>query len=388
METSTFDVKLSRAGQEMTAVVIAVALAFATRLAIDPFIGDKHQFVPAYGMVAVVTWMVGWRAGAITALISLLSGELFRSVSPLDSEPTHVTIAFMGYLAMSTLVISLAEWLRRDKQEAAVETKELREADQRMLDFMALLAHELRGPLATMAVATKLPVAGAPDPLAAGRALAIVERQTEHMTKLVGDLLDVSRVRTGKLSIDPEIIDLFALVQEAVGDVHRSVEAKQQIVSLLQPDPIGFIYADPLRVRQIVVNLVQNACKFSPEGAEIEIGLLSQNSSISIAVKDSGMGIQPSDLQRIFEPFGKVRASNSAAGGLGLGLALTRQLARMHGGEVRAFSAGPGRGSEFIVTLPRQFRSRRATRSPRRTVAKRSRAQPATWSLDADTRLF
>lgn len=383
MKASTLDLKLARAGEEMTAVTIAVALAFAIRLAIDPFIGDKHQYVPAYGVVAVVTWMVGWRAGAITALISLLSGELFRSVTPLDSTTTHVAIALMGYVAVSTLIISLAEWLRRDKQEAAVETKELREADQRMADFMALLAQELRSPLATIAMASKLPRAGAPDPAAAACALAIVERQTEHMSKLVGDLLDVSRVRTGKLSIDPEIFDLFALVQESVDDVHRALQAKQQIVSLLQPDPIGFIYADPLRVRQIVLNLVQNACKFSPEGAEIEISLLSQNSSISIAVKDSGIGIQPSDLQRIFEPFAQLRRCNSTACGLGLGLPLTRELARMHGGEVRAFSAGPGRGSEFIVTLPRQLPSNRAMRSPRSSGTGREPGVP--WGPGAST---
>lgn len=365
MKASTLDLKLWRAGEEMTAIIIAVALAFAVRLAIDPFIGDRHQYVPAYGVVAVVTWMVGWRAGAITALISLLSGELFPSVNAVDSQPAHVAIAFMGYVAVSTLIISLAEWLRRDKQEATAETKELREADQRMADFMALLAHELRSPLATIAMASKLPRAGALDPPAAARALAIVERQTEHMTKLVGDLLDVSRFRTGKLSIHPEMFDLFAVVQEAVGDVHRAVEGKQQIVSLLQPDPIGFIYADPMRVRQIVVNLVQNACKFSPEGAEIEISLLRKNSSISIAVKDSGVGIQPTDLQRIFEPFTQVGTSNASARGLGLGLPLTRELARVHGGEVRAFSAGSGRGSEFIVTLPRQMPPRRAMRTPR-----------------------
>jgi signal transduction histidine kinase len=376
VETSTFDIKLSRAGEQMTAVTIAVALAFAVRLAIDPFIGDKHQFVPAYAAIAAITWMVGWRAGAVTALICLLSGELFNSVSPLDSTTTHVAIAFMGYVGVSTSIISLAEWLRREKQEAAVETRELREADERMADFMALLAHELRSPLATIAMASSLPRAGALDPLAAGRALAIIERQAEHMTKLVCDLLDVSRVRTGKLSIHREMFDLFAVVQEAVGDVHRAMEAKQQKVRLLQPDPIGFIYADPQRIRQIVVNLVQNACKFSPEGGEIEISLLSYNFSICIAVKDSGIGIQPSDLQRIFEPFVQVGTSDATVRGLGLGLPLTRELAQMHGGDVRAFSAGPGRGSEFIVTLPRQSPPKRVMRSSRRSVEERSRAYP------------
>ncbi len=376
METPTLPIKWSRPGEQMTAVTIAVVLAFVVRLAIDPFIGDKHQFVPAYGAIAAITWMIGWRAGAVTALICLLSGELFHSVSPLDSTTTHVAIALMGYVAVSILIISLAEWLRREKQEAAVETRELREADERMADFMALLAHELRSPLATIAMASSLPRAGALDPLAAGRALAIVERQAEHMTKLVGDLLDVSRVRTGKLSIHREMFDLFAVVQEAIGDVHRAMEAKQQNVRLLQPDPIGSIYADPLRVRQIVVNLVQNACKFSPEGAEIEISLLSYNFSICISVKDSGIGIRPSDLQRIFEPFVQMDTSEATTRGLGLGLPLTRELAQMHGGDVRAYSAGPGHGSEFIVTLPRQLPPKRVMRSSHRSVEERSRAYP------------
>ncbi len=354
MGTSTFDIKLPSVRDEITAVTTAVVLTFAVRLAIDPFIGDKHQYVPAYAAIAAITWMYGWRPGAVTALFGLLSGELFESVNSFDSTTIHVAIAFMGYGGVSTLIVSLAEWLRREKQEADAETRELREADERMADFMALLAHELRSPLSVIAMATKLPRAGALDPAAAARSLAIVERQAEHMAKLVCDLLDVSRVRTGKLSIHREMFDLVALVEEAVSDVHREMEARQQKVKLLEPEPVGFIYADPLRVRQILVNLVQNACKFSPEGTEIEISLLSQNFSVCIVVKDSGIGIQPADLQRIFEPFVQVGTPGASARGLGLGLPLTRELAQMHGGDVRAFSAGPGRGSEFIVSLPRQ----------------------------------
>lgn len=328
-------------------------LALLVRWSIDPFIGDKHQFVPAYAAIAVATWRAGWRAGALTALASLAAGELFDSVTYLDSTPRHIAMAYMAYIGTSALVISMAEWLQRERQEAAAGAVELREAAQRKSDFMALLGHELRTPLATIAMGGKLLRAGGLDPLAAQGTLDMLLRQTERMNKLIGDLMDVKRIQTGKLSLAPEVVDLFVSVQTAIQDAMADASAKRQRITLLQPQPVGRIYADPLRLHQILINLIHNASKFSPEGGEIEITLAGRVHSVEIVVKDSGIGIAPSELHRIFEPFVQLESNGEESHGLGLGLPLTRELVQLHGGTVRAFSAGPGRGAEFLVVLPR-----------------------------------
>lgn len=348
-----FSRKASQAGSEMALAAMLTMAAFLFRYAIDPFLADKHQYLPAYGAVAVGTWLIGWRAGALTALMCLASGEFFEPRHPADLDNLHIALAFMGYLAASVTVVSLVEWLRREKLEAITVADELREADRRKSDFMALLGHELRNPLATIAMGGKILRTGGLDAIAVQGTLDMVERQTERMSRLVGDLLDVSRLQTGKLSLQRQMVDVFLLVQDAVTDARCATADRQQRVVLLQPVPAGLVYADPVRLHQIVVNLVQNASKFSPQGCAIELTVSGEQHQVVITVQDHGIGIPPSELERIFEPFIQLPAARGEGRGLGLGLPLTRELAQMHGGQVRAFSAGAGRGSRFVVSLPR-----------------------------------
>lgn len=348
-----FGRKASKAGAELGVAALLAVAAFLFRYAIDPFLTDKHQYLPAYCAVAVGTWLVGWRAGALTALMCLASGEFFEPRNPADLDDLHVALAFMAYLAASVTIVSLAEWLRREKLEAITVADELREADRRKSDFMALLSHELRNPLATIAMGGKILRTGGLDATAVQGTLDMVERQTERMSRLVGDLLDVSRLQTGKLSLQRQMVDVFLLVQDAVTDARCATAERQQRVVVLQPVPAGFVYADPLRLHQIVVNLVQNASKFSPQGSAIEVTVSGEKHQVVIAVQDHGIGIPPAQLERIFDPFVQLAAARGEGRGLGLGLPLTRELAQMHGGQVRAFSAGTGRGSRFVVSLPR-----------------------------------
>lgn len=345
--------RFPRTGVELALVAALTLAAFLVRLAIDPFIGDKHQFVPAYAAVAAATWMAGWRAGAFTAFACLLVGETFAPHSAVDVASWHVALAYTGYLGMSALIVSLAEWVRRDKEEAAVATAEMRAADQRKSDFMALLGHELRSPLATIALGERMIKSGHLDAMALRGTAEMMERQTERMTRLVADLLDVARLQTGKLSLRPVTLDVSLLVQEAAEEVRAVADARNQRLVLLHPAAGGFMFADPLRLHQVVVNLLQNACKFSPEHSEIELSVSGDEGWVTIGVKDHGIGIAPSQLQRIFEPFVQLSGAHGEGHGLGLGLPLTRELVGMHGGSVRAFSAGAGRGSEFVVKLPR-----------------------------------
>lgn len=353
MDLAISNNRFSRVGRELALVGALTLGAFLVRLAIDPFIGDKHQFVPAYAAVAAATWLAGWRAGAFTAFACLLTGEFFAPQSPVDSAAWHIAVAYTGYLGMSLLIVSLAEWVRRDKQEAARATAEVRAADRRKSDFIALLGHELRSPLATIALGERMIKSGRLDAMALRGTAEMMERQTERMTRLVADLLDVARLQTGKLSLHPVTLDVSLLVQEAAEEVRAAAGARDQRLVLLHPGAGGFMFADPLRLHQVLVNLLQNACKFSPEHSEIELSVCGDEGWVTISVKDQGIGIAPSQLQRIFEPFVQLPGAHGEDHGLGLGLPLTRELVRMHGGSVRAFSAGAGRGSEFVVKLPR-----------------------------------
>lgn len=331
---------------------LAIA-AIMLRWGIDPFIGDKHQFVPAYAALAAATWLRGWRCGLFVAIACLVTGEMFPPVSPVDQVPSHVAVAYMGYLAMTSLIVSVAEWLRRERLEAILAELRLRDAHQRKSEFMALLGHELRNPLAAIALGGKLLKAGSLDPATARNTLEMLERQAGHMTKLVSDLMDIARLETGKLSLNREVVDVFQVVRDAVDDVRGATSARHQKIVLLQSAPAGTMRADPLRLRQILINLLQNASKFSPPDSAIEVVLKGNDHAVTVSVRDQGVGIDPSQLEAIFDPFVQLGGEPVADRSLGLGLPLTRQLARMHGGNVRARSAGRGKGAEFLVVLPR-----------------------------------
>ena len=339
------------AGQMLLLVTLVIGV-FAFRAAIDPFIGDRHQYLPAYVAVGAATWSSGWRAGVVVALACLLSGEVFAPISPLDRTLEHEVIAHIAYVAMSGAIVSFAEWQRREWKAAAVATAALRESDRRKSEVVALLGYELRNPLASMAMGSKM-LAGGLEPTAARLALRMIERQTEHMTRLVGDLLDLGTLHDGKVVLQREMVDVLAAVQEAMLAVRATTEARQQKIVLSPAENVGAVYADGMRLQQMLVNMLGNAARFSPPHTEIRVSLQANEHRVSVSVEDAGIGIPPSELARIFEPFVQLGHSARPTRGLGLGLAITRELAHLHGGTIRAFSAGLGRGSEFILSLPR-----------------------------------
>jgi signal transduction histidine kinase/ActR/RegA family two-component response regulator len=341
----------ARAAGELPLLAALVLAQFAFRAAIDPFIGDTHQYVPAYVAIGAATWFFGWRVGAIAAAACLLSGEFFAPVGPLDGRVWHEAIAHVAYLFVAATLISFVEWRRREWDAAVTATAELRAMDRRKSEIMAHLGHELRDPLASIAMGGKM-LAGGLDPAAARLTLRMLERQTQHLARLVGDLADVGCLQQGKLFLQREMVDVFAAVQEAMLAARAATEAKQQKVVLLRPQAVGAVYADAARLQQILCHLLQNASAFSPERTAIEVSLRASDHWVSISVEDAGIGIPPSDLPRVFEPFVQLGHSARPARGLGLGLAIARELAQLHGGSVRAFSAGIGRGCEFVLTLP------------------------------------
>jgi len=229
----------------------------------------------------------------------------------------------------------------------------LREADRRKNEFVATLAHELRNPLAPIRNAVELLALAQPLPPAATKATDIIDRQSRHLVHLVDDLLDMSRITRGRLRLQRESVPLSTVVDNAVEAVRPHIEHKhQELIVRLPPTPVT-LNADPLRLTQVLVNLLDNASKYSGEGDPIILGAELDGTEAVLRVSDRGIGISAADLPRLFDMFAQVGdAPRQGHSGLGIGLALTSRLVEMHGGRIDATSAGPGQGSTLTVRLP------------------------------------
>jgi PAS domain S-box-containing protein len=229
----------------------------------------------------------------------------------------------------------------------------LRETDQRRSEFLAVLSHELRNPLAPIVSALQMLDRAPPGSGAAGRAREVIERQTRHLTRLVDDLLDVTRIARGKIELRRAVVDLREVVRRACDDHRALLEQGGLRFRVATPEAPVPVEADATRVSQVIGNLLQNAAKFTPAGGTVAVEVALREGAAEIRVTDDGAGIAPALVPRIFEPF--VQGDGGMArtrGGLGLGLALVKGLVELHGGSVRARSDGAGRGAELSVTLP------------------------------------
>lgn len=230
---------------------------------------------------------------------------------------------------------------------------ELRDADRRKNEFLAMLAHELRNPLAP--IRNALVLLGMPDlePETAGEARAIMERQVEHMARLVDDLLDVSRIMHGRIELRPERLDLTTVVTRALETARPLIEDQWHEFSITLPETPISVQGDWIRLSQVVSNLLNNAAKYTEPGGRIELKVTQHDGQVELSVKDNGVGIDRDLLPRVFDLFTQSdRSIARSQGGLGIGLTLVQRLVQMHGGTVEARSPGAGRGSEFIVRLP------------------------------------
>ena len=229
----------------------------------------------------------------------------------------------------------------------------LHEADRRKDEFLATLAHELRNPLAPIRTAAKIIAAPQLPTAHLQRAQAIIERQVTHMALLLDDLLDIARITQGKLNLKKERVTLFDVVDAAVEAARPIVDGKNHHLTVnLPPDPI-VLDADPLRLSQILSNLLTNAAKYSDPGSHIEVVGTVQDRMLALSVRDDGIGIAPESIGSIFEMFSQVAGvAGRSDGGLGIGLALVKGLTELHAGTIEAHSAGLGHGSEFILRLP------------------------------------
>jgi PAS domain S-box-containing protein len=249
----------------------------------------------------------------------------------------------------------LIRWLgtATDVHEQRLTADELRRASEKKDEFLAMLAHELRNPLAPIkAAAHLLKLSGAGHPRM-GQAASIIERQVGHMTELVDDLLDVSRVTRGLVELEMRPIDMKTVVSSAVEQVKPLIEARSHTLHVHAGARHAAVRGDHTRLVQVLVNLLTNASKYTPQGGSIDVDVHVEADTVRVAVADNGSGIEPALLPCVFDIFTQgVRTPDRSQGGLGIGLALVKSLVALHGGQVRARSDGPGRGSVFDVTLP------------------------------------
>jgi len=230
---------------------------------------------------------------------------------------------------------------------------ELREADRRKSEFLAVLSHELRNPLGPIRNSIYLLERAAPAGEQALRAKQVLRRQTEHLTRLVDDLLDVTRISVGKIELHRVQLDLREIVRRTTDDLRSLfVDGRVDLAVESPPDPV-LVDADPTRMAQVLGNLLQNAAKFTPRGGAVRVRLAVRDGAAELSVRDDGAGMEPATIERMFEPFTQAdRTLARSSGGLGLGLSLVRGLVVLHGGTVTARSEGLGRGAEFVVRLP------------------------------------
>lgn len=241
-------------------------------------------------------------------------------------------------------------WPRIEQARAA---QAMRDADRRKDEFLAMLAHELRNPLAPIRSAAEVLKMPSQSDANQRWAREVIERQTQHLTRLVDDLLDVSRITSGKVTLQREPVELSVVVQRAIETTRGLIDGRRHDLRVTMPGTPLRVEGDLTRLVQVLGNLLNNAAKYTDEGGRIQLEVQREGAMAAMRVRDNGIGIAPELLPHVFDLFTQAsRSLDRSQGGLGIGLTLARQLVELHGGTVDARSGGPGQGSEFIVRLP------------------------------------
>ena len=240
----------------------------------------------------------------------------------------------------------------RDITERKAAERALREADRRKDEFLAVLAHELRNPLAPMRNALEMVHLSADDPAVFGRVRGMMERQVDHMVRLTDDLLDVSRITRNRLDLRRKPVDLTTVIHRAMESSDPLLKERRHTVTLALPTTPLIVNADEGRLSQVLYNLLGNAAKYTHPGGRIQVKAVRDGPDAVITVSDNGIGIARENLLNVFEMFTQVDASlERSQGGLGIGLTLSRRIVELHGGAIEAVSEGAGKGSTLIVRL-------------------------------------
>ncbi|MFN7131877.1 MAG: sensor histidine kinase, partial [Myxococcales bacterium] len=306
--------------------------------------GEVHQVLDRIALIG--RFEVALALAAIAALAFVGRRYVFvpllqtrRSIAELAQGADHVDVPTRGVRELREIAEALNDAARRLSRQR-----------DRQLGFVASVAHDLRNPLSALRSATAILRREGPLPPEdkLRHLLALIDRQITRLDRMVGDLLESTRIQAGKLELKPERIDLRQTTQEVV-ELFR--EASNRHIELVAPETPCLADADPLRVEQVLGNLVSNALKYSPETSPVSVRLTREAAEVRIAVSDRGIGIPPEELPHVFEPFRRAKASRESVPGVGLGLAVAQKIARGHSGRIEVTSE-PGAGSTFTLVLP------------------------------------
>ena len=329
-----------------SAAFVGVGLATAIRFALDEMLGEHMMFSLYFLAVSVAAWGGGVRAAMITAIASsMLATYIFSDprgqfVMPNWEEFFGIVI----FLAISLFIGILCEISLKSQERARI-------AEQQKDDFLAILAHELRNPLAIIHY-TNVADAGDGSHSALGKA-EVIDRQVQHLDQMIDDLVDISQVSRGKFRLEFEPIAVASIVDEAIDEVQRVIDERDHELVIDRADSDLILWGDPLRLQQVLSNLLRYAARYTPRGGRIDLRVFAENDAAIFRIRDNGQGIPKEMLGRIFDLHTQVQRSLEASGtGMGVGLALVRTLVELHGGKIAATSEGRDRGSEFIVQIP------------------------------------
>ncbi len=361
---------LVQASAIATAAILAIFALFRSGLNLrfaDPSL-TALQFLAAVSTMLFVVYRAPDTRLVFAAFffVALMFGMLRSSGTPLTVLGWESLACFALMAGLRYVNNHDVEMLRLDLLQLVVmavtfpwfvfigrRVTRLREADRRKDVFLASLAHELRNPLAPIrtGVAILRMTGGAES--RSETVLAMMERQLQHMARLLDDLLDVSRISRGKITLHQERVDVRHVVDTAVEASRPLIEQMGHVLSVSAPSEPAFLNADPVRFAQILSNLLNNAAKYTPPGGQIVLKAEHRADEVEVSVTDNGIGIPGESLESIFEMFTQIGSqSSNAQGGLGIGLSLAKGLVALHGGTIQAYSEGLGRGSEFRVRVP------------------------------------
>lgn len=341
--------------------IAATALALIFRQFLTPLWGLRLPYLTFFPAVMLASWYGGLGAGLLATALSTVSVWYFF-VIPSNQGPLPLpdAVATMLFTMINLLIVLLYEKLHRAVRHAESQAALLLKSEERMRaaerqkdEFLAMVCHELRNPLNNLASGTYLLRSRASDEVIRNRAIDTVERQVRNMSRIVSDLMDISRIGRGKLQLTLERLDLNELIKETTEDVCEGMKKNLEVALEVPPNPV-WVEADRTRLAQMLTNLLQNAAKFTNSGGQIRVRVCTAaENQVSVSVTDTGAGIDAELLPRIFTAYtqgGGTQAPNET--GLGLGLAIVKSLTELHGGSVEAFSRGRGLGSEFRFNLP------------------------------------
>ena len=274
----------------------------------------------------------------------------FQIEVPCEGQVTHLLCAVRPEKDGSGKVVRVIG-AAVDLTELSVAQQKLQEESRRKDAFLATLAHELRNPMAPIRYAVAM-LGGNSPPQLRDQAIAVIARQADHMARLLDDLLDMSRITRNAIELRRKVLDLREIAELAAENVGSSYAKLRHRLSVsLPPEPVP-VDGDPTRLQQVFGNLLDNAAKYTPRGGEIRLAIEKGEDSAIVRVCDNGIGIEDGKLAQVFELFTQLQGPGRGAGGLGIGLAVVRQLVELHGGSVTASSAGPGQGTEFVASFP------------------------------------